>query len=63
MRAAEWYERALGATVGDRIPVPDGRFMQIRPAGGHWEIHSMHDLPTGTALQLDDNGFPIVIQD
>jgi hypothetical protein len=41
----------------------DGRFMQIRPAGGHWEIHSMHDLPTGTALQLDDNGFPIVIQD
>jgi uncharacterized glyoxalase superfamily protein PhnB len=28
-RAAEWYERALGAEVGDRIPVPDGRFMQI----------------------------------
>jgi PhnB protein len=28
-RAAEWYERALGAVIGDRIPVPDGRFMQI----------------------------------
>ncbi|HEY0552866.1 MAG TPA: hypothetical protein VGG20_01265 [Thermoanaerobaculia bacterium] len=47
------------------VDTPDGagRFMQIRPAGGHWEIHSMHDLPAGTALQLDDNGFPIVIQD
>ena len=28
-RAAEWYERALGAEIGSRIPVPDGRFMQI----------------------------------
>jgi uncharacterized glyoxalase superfamily protein PhnB len=28
-RAADWYERALGAQIGSRIPVPDGRFMQI----------------------------------
>ena len=28
-RAAEWYERALGASVGARVPVPDGRYMQI----------------------------------
>jgi PhnB protein len=27
--AASWYERALGAAVGTRVPVPDGRFMQI----------------------------------
>jgi PhnB protein len=27
--AASWYERALGAQVGTRVPVPDGRFMQI----------------------------------
>jgi PhnB protein len=27
--AAEWYERALGASVGARVPVPDGRYMQI----------------------------------
>jgi PhnB protein len=33
-RAAEWYERALGAKVGSRIPVPDGRFMQIELAFG-----------------------------
>jgi PhnB protein len=28
-RAAEWYVRALGAEVRGRIPVPDGRYMQI----------------------------------
>jgi PhnB protein len=28
-RAAEWYGRALGAEIGSRIPVPDGRFIQI----------------------------------
>lgn len=28
-RAAEWYERALGAEIGSRIPVPGGKFMQI----------------------------------
>jgi PhnB protein len=28
-RAAEWYERALDAKIGSRIPVPGGRFMQI----------------------------------
>jgi len=28
-RAAEWYVRALGAEEGGRVPVPDGRFMQI----------------------------------
>jgi hypothetical protein len=41
----------------------DGRFFEMRPAGGHWEIHSMHDLPDGSALDLDANGYPVVIQD
>jgi PhnB protein len=27
--AADWYRDALGATVGDRIAVPDGRLMQV----------------------------------
>lgn len=47
------------------VDTPDGagRFFQMRPAGGHWELHSMHSLPDGTALQLDDNGYPVVIQD
>jgi hypothetical protein len=41
----------------------DGRFFQMRPAGGHWEIHSMHSLPDGSGLDLDANGYPVVIQD
>jgi len=28
-RAADWYVRALGAEERGRVPVPDGRFMQI----------------------------------
>ena len=40
----------------------DGRFFQIRPAGGHWELAAMHDLPVGSALELDSDGFPIVHQ-
>jgi hypothetical protein len=40
----------------------DGRFFQIRPGGGHWEISSMHSLPTGNDLELDSNGYPIVHQ-
>jgi len=27
--AAAWYERALGAEIGRRVPVPGDRFMQI----------------------------------
>jgi PhnB protein len=28
-RAADWYAQALGAEEQGRVPVPDGRFMQI----------------------------------
>src|SRR4051794_32665851 len=52
-----------GATFYVEAANGDGRFLQIRPAGGHWEIHSMHSLPTGTALDLDVDGYPVVIQD
>jgi hypothetical protein len=52
-----------GVTFYVETPDGDGRFFQMRPAGGHWELHSMHSLPDGTALPLDDNGYPIVIQD
>jgi uncharacterized glyoxalase superfamily protein PhnB len=27
-RAADWYAQALGAEVGTRIRVPDGRYMR-----------------------------------
>jgi PhnB protein len=37
-RAAEWYERALGAQVGNRIQVPDGRYMQIELVFGDSQV-------------------------
>jgi PhnB protein len=44
-RAAEWYERALGAKVGSRIPVPDGRFMQIELAFGDSHVMLADEFP------------------
>jgi hypothetical protein len=52
-----------GVTFYVETPDGDGRFFQIRPGGGHWELHSMHDLPAGSAIDQDSNGYPIVIQD
>jgi hypothetical protein len=52
-----------GVTFYVETPEGDARFFQMRPAGGHWELHSMHDLPDGNALPLDPNGYPEVIQD
>ena len=44
-RAAEWYERALGAEIGDRIPVPDGRFMQIELRFGDSRVLIADEFP------------------
>jgi hypothetical protein len=52
-----------GVTFYVEAPDGDGRFLQIRPGGGHWEIHSMHDLPNDSAIPTDSNGYPVVIQD
>ena len=52
-----------GATLYVETANGDGRFLQIRPAGGHWEIHSMRSLPTGNALDLDSDGYPVIVQD
>jgi PhnB protein len=43
--AAEWYERALGAEIGDRIPVPDGRFMQIELRFGDSRVLIADEFP------------------
>jgi hypothetical protein len=40
----------------------DGRFFQMRPAGGHWEIISMHSLPKDSGLELDSAGYPYIHQ-
>ena len=52
-----------GVTFVVETPNGEGRFMQIRPAGGHWEISSMHTLPANSGLELDSAGYPIVHQD
>ena len=44
-RAAEWYERALGARVGARVPVPDGRFMQIELDFGDSRVMIADEFP------------------
>jgi PhnB protein len=44
-RAAEWYARALGAEVGRRIQVPDGRFMQIELRFGDSQVMIADEFP------------------
>lgn len=52
-----------GATFYVETANGDGRFLQIRPAGGHWEIHALRSLPVGTALDLDSEGYPVIMQE
>jgi PhnB protein len=44
-RAADWYERALGAAVGTRVPVPDGRYMQIELRLGESRVFIADEFP------------------
>jgi PhnB protein len=43
--AADWYARALGAEVGTRIRVPDGRFMQIELRFGDSQVMIADEFP------------------
>jgi PhnB protein len=49
-RAAEWYERALGAEIGSRIPLPDGRFMQIELLFGDSPVMIADEFPEWGAV-------------
>jgi PhnB protein len=44
-RAADWYARALGAEIGARIQVPDGRFMQIELRFGDSQVMIADEFP------------------
>jgi PhnB protein len=44
-RAADWYERALGAHIGTPVPVPDGRFMQIELDFGDDRVMIADEFP------------------
>jgi hypothetical protein len=52
-----------GATFYVETASGDGRFLQMRPAGGHWEIHMLRSVPAGAAMDLDAAGYPTVIDD
>ena len=43
--AAEWYVRALGAEERGRVPVPDGRFMQIELRFGDSTVMIADEFP------------------
>jgi PhnB protein len=44
-RAADWYAQALGAEVGTRIHVPDGRYMQIELRLGDSQLMIAGEFP------------------
>jgi PhnB protein len=44
-RAAEWYRQALGAELGSRIPVPDGKFLQIELRFGDSSVMIADEFP------------------
>ena len=43
--ASEWYQRALGAEERGRVPVPDGRFMQIELRFGDSTVMIADEFP------------------
>jgi PhnB protein len=44
-KAADWYARALGAEIGRRIQVPDGRSMQIELRFGDSQVMIADEFP------------------
>jgi PhnB protein len=49
-RAAEWYEHALGAELGNRIPVPGGRYLQIELIFGDSHVMIADEFPEMGAI-------------
>jgi PhnB protein len=49
-RAAEWYEQALGAELGNRIPVPGGRYLQIELIFGDSHVMIADEFPEMGAI-------------
>jgi uncharacterized glyoxalase superfamily protein PhnB len=44
-RAADWYAQALGAEIGARIRIPDGRYMQIELRLGDSQLMIADEFP------------------
>jgi len=54
--AADWYERALEATIGNRIQTPDGRFMQIELRFGDSLVMIADEFPELGAVSPETLG-------
>jgi PhnB protein len=48
--AARWYQQALGATIGNEIPVPGGKFMQIELRFGESTVMIADEFPEMGAI-------------
>ena len=44
-QAADWYQRAFGAQVGGKIPVPGGKFLQIQLRLGDSTVMLADEFP------------------
>jgi PhnB protein len=49
-RAADWYAQALGAELGNRIPVPGGRYLQIELIFGDSHVMIADEFPEMGAI-------------
>ena len=55
-RAATWYQQALDATVGNRIQLPDGRYMQIELIFGDSQVMIADEFPEYSAVSPETLG-------
>jgi PhnB protein len=55
-RAADWYVQALGAEIGARIRVPDGRYMQIELRIGDSQLMIADEFPEMGAVSPQSLG-------
>lgn len=61
-RAADWYKAALGAEERGRIPVPDGKYMQIELWFGDSAVMLADEFPeAGILSPLAMGGTPVVL--
>jgi PhnB protein len=54
-QAADWYQQAFGAQLGDKIPVPGGKFIQIEVRLGDSTVMLADEFPemgVGSPLTL-----------
>jgi PhnB protein len=55
-RAAEWYRDALGAELGPRIELPDGRYMRIELRFGDSKVMIADEFPEMGAVSPETLG-------